>query len=192
MPKYCPKCGTDNDDKFTFCRNCGERLSGINTVNNNDSVKSDNNKILMGAIVALIIVIAIIGTYVFIGGDNDSNINTVSDSSVSDSSNVNTKSWHKIDSFHGVGDYSITLNVGVNPIKIVSSAMPTKNYASNFMETTVGQYGYTVGSSLLSWESNSALAKKSENIEFSGSGTYFIYISAYELQYWDLEIYEYY
>jgi hypothetical protein len=201
LPKYCSKCGKENDDNSTFCRGCGERLSGIHSKSGNDSgFASGNNKILIGFVVLLLIVVAIIGTYAYATmNDNDSDTNgdnsigKGSDSSVSDVSSVNTKSWHKLDSFSGVGDYEITFNNnGGNRIKVVSSAMPLKNYADNFMYTAVSNNGYTVGSSDLSWNSSNAVATKSDSIEFTGPGTYYIYVSAYELQYWNLEIYEYY
>jgi len=202
LPKYCKNCGTENNDNTTFCRNCGENLSETPTVNSNNNVRSESNqKILIGVIVALLIVIAIVGTYAFVTlSDNNSNSDATSSSSddgvsnsyISNSSNVNTKTWYKVDSFNGVGDYTITLNSGGNRMKVVSSAMPIKNYADNFMDTTVTKNGNTIGSSQLSWNSKSAVATKSDTIEFSGAGTYYIYISAYELQYWNLEIYEYY
>lgn len=155
-------------------------------------------------IIILLIIIAIVGTYAFFTLNNEnsydissgSSVGSIFDSSISSVSDVssgNTKSWHKVDSFNGVGDYEITFNNnGGNRIKIVSSAMPIKNYADNYMYTTVSKNDYNVGSSQLSWNSKSAVATKSDNIEFSGSGTYYISISAYELQYWNLEIYEYY
>jgi hypothetical protein len=206
LTKYCSICGKDNDDNSTFCRNCGERLSGMHSINSDNKgsdkgVTRGNNKILIGVIVLLLIVIAIVGTYAFVTLNNENSSDTssggsvgnISDSSVSDVSGGSTKSWHKVDSFNGFGDYEITFNNnGGNRIKIVSSAMPIKNYADNYMYTTVSKNGYDIGSSQLSWNSKSAVATKSDNIEFSGSGTYYISISAYELQYWNLEIYEYY
>lgn len=205
MTKYCSICGKDNDDNSTFCRNCGERLSGMNSINSdNKGVTKGDNKVLIGVIIILLIIIAIVGTYAFVTLNNEnssdissgSSVGSIFDSSISSVSDVsggNTKSWHKVDSFNGVGDYEITFNNnGGSRIKIVSSAMPIKNYADNNMYTTVSKNGYNVGSSQLSWNSKSAVATKSDNIEFSGSGTYYISISAYELQYWNLEIYEYY
>ncbi|MCL2687000.1 MAG: zinc ribbon domain-containing protein [Methanobrevibacter sp.] len=204
MPKYCKDCGAENDDNSTFCKSCGKKLSEIHEINSDNKVIGGNNqKILIGVIVALLIVIAIVGTYAFVSlnnNDNNSDISNnggssvdgVSNSYVSDSSNVNTKTWHKIDSFNGVGDYIVTINGGGNRMKVVPSAMPIKNYADNFMYTTVSKNGNTIGSSQLSWNSKSAVATKSDTIEFSGSGTYRVYISAYELQYWNLEVYEYY
>ena len=190
MPKFCPKCGKENDDDATFCIICGTRLSGINSTST-DNEKNRNNNLLLIAIVVLLIIIAIIGTFAFIGWND--NFNTVVVSSNGSSSDASSsKTWHKIDSFNGVGDYTITLNSGGNPTRIVSSAMPLINYADNFMLTTVSKNGQTVGSSQLSWGSDSALTKKSDTIEFTGSGTYNIYISTYELDYWNLEIYEYY
>jgi len=203
LTKYCPKCGRTNDESSKFCKNCGEKLPGIHSMNsnriNNDNNNSNNgNKnILIGLIVVLLIAIAVIGTYAFVALNNDSantSTNEVSNSSVNEVSSVDTKTktWHKVDSYSGVGDKTITLNSGGNPIRVTSSAMPIKNYADNFMETIVTHNGYTVGSSLLSWNSKSAVATKSDSIEFSGSGTFYIYVSTYELQYWNLDIYEYY
>ncbi|WP_225370478.1 zinc-ribbon domain-containing protein [Methanobrevibacter arboriphilus] len=66
MTKYCSNCGKGNDDNSTFCRNCGERLSGMHSINSdNKSVKKGNNKVLIGVIVLLLMVIAIVGTYAF-------------------------------------------------------------------------------------------------------------------------------
>lgn len=205
MTKYCSICGKDNDDNSTFCKNCGKRLSGMNSINSdNKGVTKGDNKVLIGVIIILLIIIAIVGTYAFfaLNNENSSDISSGSSvgsifdssiSSVSDVSSGNTKSWHKVDSFNGVGDYEIAFNNnGGNRIKIVSSAMPIKNYADNYMYTTVSKNDYNLGSSQLSWNSKSAVATKSDNIEFLGSGTYYISISAYELQYWNLEIYEYY
>ncbi|MEA4957826.1 hypothetical protein SDC9_46164 [bioreactor metagenome] len=197
MSKYCSNCGTENKENSTFCRGCGERLSKIHSTSNNNSLKNENNKILIGIIIALIIIIAIIGTYAFVTLNNNENSDTttsfaIENKSNSSVSNVNTKSWHKIDSFSGVGDKIITLNAEGNKIRVTSSAMPIKNYADNFMYTTVTRNGYDVGSSQLSWNSNSAVATKSDSIEFTGSGTHYINVLTYELQYWNLEIYEYY
>lgn len=202
LPKYCTNCGKDNDDNSTFCRNCGKRLSGIHSTNSDKiSVKNENNKILIGIIVVLLMVIAIIGSYAYVtlnnpdetsDSHNDSSIKNISDNSVNNVTNMNTKSWHKIGSFSGVGDDTIIVTSGKNRIKVVSSAMPIKNYADNYMFTTVTKNGHSIGSSDLSWNSKSAVASKSKTIEFSGSGTYYVYVSAYELQYWNLEVYEYY
>jgi len=72
LPKYCKNCGTENNDNTTFCRNCGEKLSKINTPNSDNNIMN-NQKILSGAIVALLIVIAIIGTYAFLSLNNNVN-----------------------------------------------------------------------------------------------------------------------
>lgn len=198
MSKKCSSCGADNDDDSMFCRNCGKKLSGIHPVKNDNVKKKNNEKILIATVVVLLIAIAIIGTYAFVtlNNDNDSDVPVVnvSNNSGSNDSNTNTnsKSWHKIGTYNGVSDDTIMVTSNGNKIKVVPSAMPLKNYADNYLYTTVTQNGNTVGSSDLSWGSSSAVATKSDSIEFSGSGTYYIYISAYELQYWDLEVYEYY
>ena len=101
MPKFCPKCGKENEDDATFCIICGTRLSGLNTTDTSDtngdtSVKSDKNKemILIGVVVVLVIAIAIVGVFAFMSLNNnenfdlfghnnvDNNVNTVSSSSI--------------------------------------------------------------------------------------------------------------
>lgn len=200
MSKYCPKCGTENDDNSSFCETCGERLSQINK-KNIDNKSSKNEKILIGVIVVLLIAFIIIGTYAYvtlidnnpISEINSNNpINRIIDNSNSAVSTENTKNWHKIGEYNGVDDDTIKITSGGNKIKIVTSAMPIKNYANNFMITKISQNDYNVVSSDLSWNSHSAVAEKSDTIELSNSGTYYIYISSYELKYWNLEIYEYY
>lgn len=205
MPKYCSKCGMENDDNSKFCRGCGETLSGGSNLSNNNTNNNNNfnNKLLIGIIILLVAIVAIVGTYAVLSLNNDGDNNTNSDTnvnindsgaSVSNVENVeNTASWHKIGSYSGVGDKTISLNSNNNNrLKVVSSAMPIKNYADNFMYTSISRSGYSVGSSQLSWNSKSAVATKSDTLEFSGTGTYSIYVSTYELQYWNLEIYEYY
>ncbi|MGL6299084.1 MAG: hypothetical protein ACRC1M_07955 [Methanobacteriaceae archaeon] len=153
------------------------------------------------SVVVLLIAISILGTYAVLTLNNSNNniTNTtnesaavISDTQGSVSNNGASASWHKVDTRSGVGSSGFTFTTSKSKAKVVSSAMPIKNYATNSMFTTVSKNGYSVGSSELYWNSTNAVATKSKTIEFSGAGTYSISISAYELQYWNLEVYEYY
>jgi len=65
LTKYCPKCGKNNNDNSTFCNGCGERLSVIQGVHfPKDS--SFGNKTIIGVIIVLAVILAVIGTYVFV------------------------------------------------------------------------------------------------------------------------------
>ena len=44
----------------------------------------------------------------------------------------------------------------------------------------------------MSWNSKSAVATKTKTIEVSNSGNFEIEISTYELEWWNIEVYEYY
>lgn len=79
-----------------------------------------------------------------------------------------------------------------NKFKIISTAMPIKNYATNYLYTNVMNNGNIVGSSQLDWGGKSAVASQSKTLEFSGSGTQSINIDTYELQWWTVEVWEYY
>lgn len=64
MTKECPNCGKENNEKSTFCINCGEKLAGqIYGI-------KDKNKILIGVSIVLIILIAIVGVFAFMSFDD--------------------------------------------------------------------------------------------------------------------------
>lgn len=100
--------------------------------------------------------------------------------------------WHKINTYSGVGDDIISFNTKGSKIKIISTGMPIKNYASNYLKATLQQNGITLDESTSSWNSRSAVATKTRTIEVSGSGSFKILVGAYELQWWEIEVYEYY
>lgn len=148
-----------------------------------------DNKILV--IIILIIVLAVISTAfvtTVLLTNNDNFISSLGNTVDDTSTQSNVKKWHLVNSYSGVGDDIITINTNGNRIKLVSTAMPLKNYGDNFMITTVDN----LGSSELSWNSKSSVSTKTGNIQFSGLGTHNIYVSAYELDYWNIEIYEWY
>lgn len=106
--------------------------------------------------------------------------------------NSSNLTWHKIGTYNGVDDDIISFNAKGSKIRIISTGMPIKNYASNYLISTLQQNGITLSESESAWNSRSAVATKTKTIEVSGSGNFNIEISAYELQWWTLEVYEYY
>ncbi|MCL2156670.1 MAG: zinc ribbon domain-containing protein [Methanobrevibacter sp.] len=179
----CPRCKSTNDENSAFCENCGAPLKNSSNIS--------NQTIFIG-IIAIIIIIVVIGVGLLIAlSNNNSNDNSI-DLPNNNILNTNTPSWHKINSYNGVDDNVITINTKGNKLKIVSTAMPIMNYDENYMLTTVSNYGNTLGFSELSWDDNSAVASKTANIEFTSSGTCYIYISTYDIDYWNIEIYEWY
>jgi len=103
MVKYCPKCGTENNNDSTFCRSCGKILSGINTVDkdtNKHSLSSDsrsintgkgNEIVLFGVVIVLVIAIAIVGAAAFMSFNDNSNDSTNNNLGLSDNDdNIDT------------------------------------------------------------------------------------------------------
>lgn len=121
--------------------------------------------------------------------NNNAGINNNIENTTNISSNP---SWHKIKSYNGVGDDTISINAKGTKIKVVSTGMPIKNYADNSLTTILNQGSRTIEMSQMSWNSRSAVATKTRTIEVSGTGSFEIVISAYELQWWTVEVYEYY
>jgi hypothetical protein len=60
MTKICKNCGAENKDTSTFCSKCGSRIHGVTK----DANKSDNDKKIIIALIAIAAVLAIgIGAY---------------------------------------------------------------------------------------------------------------------------------
>lgn len=132
----------------------------------------------------------IIGNMVF-NPQKSTNINE--NNNIDNTNKINSNpTWHKIKTYNGINDDTIQINTKGSKIKIVSTAMPIKNYADNSLTTILNQGSRTVEMSQMSWNSKSAVATKTKNIEVSDSGNFEIVISAYELQWWNIEVYEYY
>lgn len=116
----------------------------------------------------------------------------VNSSENSGNQNSISGSWHKVGTYDGVSSDSISVVTKGSRFKVVSTAMPIKNYATNYLYTNVMNNDFAVDSSQLDWGSKSAVASKSKTLELSGSGTQYISIDAYELQWWTVEVWEYY
>lgn len=124
MPKYCPDCGTENNNNSTFCRGCGKSLSRIKTGEtgkNNHSPKFYNrNKVLIIIILILITVLAISSVYILYNNSNnndlpvnnsnslpatDNSLNNISKNS--EASNVLSKTM-----YFTAGDFGTSATIG--------------------------------------------------------------------------------
>jgi len=191
----CNNCGKENPPNSKYCVNCGTNFEEQRNTPNNEKSRT-NLLIFIGAVIIIILVCLLgLGIYGLMTVNNE-NTNTVTILNSSDGNAENQKSisgsWHKVRTYNGVYSDSIAVTTQGTKFKVISTAMPMKNYASNYMYTTVLSNGYTIGSSNLDWNSKSAVATKTKTLEFSGSGTHYIDISAYELQWWTIEVWEYY
>lgn len=134
----------------------------------------------------------IIGNIAF-NPQKSTNTNNISTNNIENTTNISSNpTWHKIGTYNGVSDDTVSINAKGSKIKVVSIGMPIKNYADNSLTAIVNQNYQTLGKSQSLWNSRSAVATKTENIIVSGSGNFNIEISAYELQWWKIEVYEYY
>ncbi len=194
--KFCPNCKYENEDDASFCKNCGKKFTTLNKKIKNKNKKED---ILFIIGIITIIIIAIAGTYAYINWkeqktietpNEDKTITTIENNTTKN--NTNNPTWHKIGTYTGIENDIISFNTQGNKVKIVSTGMPMKNYADNYLKSTLQQHGITLDESQSTWNSNSAVKSKTQTIEISGNGNFEILIGAYELQWWKIEIYQYY
>ena len=134
----------------------------------------------------------IIGNILFHPQNTNNNINEISNNNNTIKNISSNPTWHKIGTYNGISDDSIQINTKGSKIKIISTAMPIKNYADNSLTTILNQGSRTVEMSQMSWNSKSAVATKTKTIEVSDSGNFEIEVSTYELEWWNIEVYEYY
>ena len=192
----CRNCGKESPSNSKYCVNCGANLEGQTNTPSNE--KSRTNLLIVIGVAIIIILVCLLGIGIYgIMNNNNGNTNTVTIlNSTNNGNSENQKSvsgsWHKVGTYNGIDSDSIAVTTQGTKFKVVSTAMPIKNYASNYIYTTVISNGYTIGSSNLDWNSKSAVATKTKTLEFSGSGTHYIDIIAYELQWWTVEVWEYY
>lgn len=192
----CGNCGKENPPNSKYCTDCGFNLQ--KQMNNSTNDKNNTNLLIGIGIVIIIILIGLLGIGIYgMMNENNDDRNTATIVNSSDNGNAENQrsvsgSWHKIGTYNGVDSDSITITTKGTKFKVTSTAMPIKNYATNYMYTTLTSNGYSIGSSSLDWGSKSAVATKSKTLEFSGSGTHYIDVNAYELQWWTVEVWEYY
>lgn len=193
----CRNCGKDNPPNSKYCTNCGSDLE----TQGNIPVKEKNNTTLIITIglIIIIILIAIFGIAIYglVSDEAKENQTTPVILNINGTENTSTHhsssgSWHKVGTYDGVSSDMISVTTKGSRFKVTSTAMPIKNYATNYLYTSVISSGGSVGSSDLDWGSTSAVATKSKTLEFTGSGTHSISIDAYELQWWTVEVWEYY
>ena len=73
MSKYCPNCGKENNDKATFCLNCGSTFPNIkkektvkpkqNKTKQKSVTEPDNSKIKKILIVAIVLAVILVGSF---------------------------------------------------------------------------------------------------------------------------------
>lgn len=183
---FCPKCGAKNDDDAVFCQRCGTNFKSSN---------SSNKNILIIFLVIILIIGSLAGLFIVMSNNNSNNQNekiVTYENTAPEVESSHTPSWHKVGSYNGVSDYSVPVAISGDKIKIEFSAFPIKNYADNDMTVRVYKNGNYLGSANVEWDGNDAVATRSNSLEFSGSGNYQIQVSAYELDYWNMEVYEWY
>lgn len=209
MTKYCSECGSSNKDDASFCEKCGSSLkenirSDFNNNNklNEDYEKSSRNKNIV--IVALIVIIVAVSvgfaTYAVMSNNNQGV--SVADNLSHDQTHqqqVTQKSssptWHLIKTAHGgpnensIDSQSITVNTN-GKVKVVISGMPIENYVNNYANGNI--QGSASGNVGLSWGATDDTVLQSDSFEGGNGGTVTINLNYFNMDYWDLEVYDYY
>ena len=208
----CSKCGFENKDKAKFCTKCGNSLTVTNT--QNIPVKSNNNKYIIIALIAIIVImVGAIGYFAMnntnVMGSNDvsqqnstskdvqSADNSNEDSNDDDSDSEKTssisstksksKEWVSIGSCSGSGSGSKTISVPKGKIMVKLSAYPIKNYATNHLYVSSSN-GASGG---VDWGSKSAVETRYDSFTYTSSSEEVISIDYYETVSWNVEFYKY-
>lgn len=196
----CPNCGAEDKNGSKFCKKCGTPLpSGENADNKNQNniQNKSNNKTLIIAVAAIICVAIVAGAFVLVS-NNSNNVNDapalVNDSN--DANNISTsvdsnsqtqKSWKLIDTYVGDGSGEKTITVPAGEIRIEYSAYPIKNYGDNYLDLM----DIEGKSHSLEWNSNSAVETKEGNYENTFDSEQDFDIIYYELENWEVKVYQY-
>lgn len=153
--------------------------------------------VLILIIIALLVVLATLGTYTIFTLDSNSNPDT---NIIVSNNNTNiteampkAKTWNKIDSFSGTLDQSTTRSYNSkNPVKIVASGRGYDNSGDNFLRVMVYDDSNRLGYIFLEWTGTKLREKKSDSIQFTENKVYNIDVASHEMESWTVTIYEYY
>ncbi len=91
---FCPKCGTENDDKAKFCKGCGAALKPSLKEKAESNEKSSNNKLIIAVAVIICICVIAGGLFIMIGNNSDNNVAT-STNDLTDSVNVDDENRYE-------------------------------------------------------------------------------------------------
>lgn len=188
----CPNCGNENDMDAKFCEKCGfdlKRSPGRPYAR--PPVKEGMATSTKVLIIACIVLVAGLGlTIGLLWQTNSANPISVSQSG----EQVTYKAdWHEVASFSGTyNDYRSFQTKGQR-FKVVLSATPLLNYATNSMSVDISNSNSMLSSGSLDWGASDALTTKEKTIEVTGPpGTYWVNVYANELESWTVKIYDYY
>ena len=180
----CPNCGHINDVDAAFCEKCGTNLrtpSGMSTL----------TKALIVAVIVLVGILGVVGGMMIMGNQTTpvNNTTIVVNQPVQETS----AEWHQIDSFSGVNNEFRTINTKGNKFKVVMTATPVYNNATNYLTIDILKGNQIINTGSLSWGPNDPVTSKENTLEVTTSpGTYTLKIYAIELERWTITIYDYY
>ena len=203
----CHNCGFENKDSAKFCSKCGVSLEAVPEPT---EPKSNNSKIIIAVLIAVIVILAVSIGYFALGNNalgssshvqptsgSSGSANTSSSGSSGSSQQANTtqtysssapaKNWVLIGSYTGSGSGTKTINVPAGDIKVEISAFPIKNYATNHLYVS-GNNGKSCG---VDWGSTSAVETRSDSLTFSSSSPTTFTIDYYETVSWQVDFYRY-
>lgn len=202
----CKNCGFENKDTAKFCTKCGNSLTVQNDgeSKNTENPKSNSKLVITVLIAVIILLVGAIGYFVITSGANpfvskdnsidddsqdDSSVDNSDDKSTSDSSSKSNqpKSWKSIGKYSGSGSGSQTVKVPAGNIKVVLSAHPIKNYATNHLYVS----GSNGKSGAVDWGSTSPVESRSDSFTYKSSSTQTFTIDYYETVSWEVEFFRY-
>ena len=197
----CKNCGFENKDNAKFCTKCGNSLTVQNdAASKNSGNPKSNSKVVITVLIAIIIIlVGAIGYFAISSGGNpfvskdNSNDDSNDDSSVKSSDDKTSsksnepKSWKSIGKYSGSGSGSQTVKVPSGNIKVVLSAHPIKNYATNHLYVS----GSNGKSGAVDWGSTSPVETRSDSFTYKSSSAQSFTIDYYETVSWEVEFFRY-
>lgn len=101
--------------------------------------------------------------------------------------------WHEVITYSGVKNDTRSINTKGNRIKVVMSTTPTYANTSSYMTTDILNGNNVLATGTLYWGQYDPVKTAEKTLEVTAPpGTYWIRVTAQELQGWTIKIYDYY
>jgi hypothetical protein len=196
---FCQECRTENDLDAEYCVNCGSKLNKFhkpNKTERNESKKDRMNRTTKALIIVCIILVGGVGLTAgfLIHGSNSAPQYQIASSNTTEVQNQTyTPDWHAVADFIGPMNDSRDVTIKGDKFKVIISAVPSVTYSANDFRVDVFEGQGLVNNGNIHWDPTESPKEKEVLMEIpQGNGVYTIKMYNYDVESWEVKVYDYY
>jgi hypothetical protein len=197
---FCPECGNKNDEDSEYCVNCGSKLNKFHKPNKPERNESKKDRINRTTKVLIIVCIILVGGVGLTAGfliqkesNSVSQYQITSPNTTEVQNQTYTPDWHEVATFTGPMNDSRDVTIKGDKFKVIISAVPSVTYTANDFRVDVFEGQGLVNNGAIHWDPTESPKEKEVLMEIpQGNGVYTIKMYNYDVESWEVKVYDYY